>query len=96
MVLVTLIWCQLQARSLASICCIVGEDPAIRLQSIEPILVMLDSSNIVECTESWNDCANGALNCTQTGAVPPCSGISGVFLMESTNSEERRKEESGM
>lgn len=60
------------------------------------ILVMLDSNNIVECTESWNDCANGALNCTQTGVVPTCSGISGVFLMESTNSEERRKEESGM
>lgn len=60
------------------------------------ILVTLDSNNIVECTESWNDCANGALNCTQTGAVPTCSGISGVFLMESTNSEERRKEEGGM
>ena len=49
-------------------------------------MLMLNSGSCMDCTVSWNGCANGALNCTQTGVVPTFSGISGVFWTESTNS----------
>ena len=49
-------------------------------------MLMSNSGSCMDCTVSWNGCANGALNCTQTGVVPMFSGISEVFWTESTNS----------
>lgn len=54
-------------------------------EDMPPMVDMLNSGSCIDCTESWNGIANGALNCTHTGVVPTFSGISGVFWTESTN-----------